>query len=121
MRILILSEFFDPEPTLKGLGFAKALTALGHEVEVLTGFPNYPGGKIYPGYKTKLIQREVIDGIKIHRVPLYPSHDRSAKNRVLTYASFALSASVIGPLVVRRPMFFTCITLRSRPASLVLP
>jgi len=103
MKILILSEFFDPEPTLKGLAFAKALTAEGHEVEVLTGFPNYPGGKIYPGYKMEFRRREVVDGITIHRVPLFPSHDRSARNRVLTYGSFALSASIIGPLVVRQP------------------
>lgn len=103
MKILILSEFFDPEPTLKGLAFAKALVAEGHKVEVLTGFPNYPGGKIYPGYQLKMKSREVIDGITIHRVALYPSHDRSGRRRLLTYGSFALSASLIGPWLVRRP------------------
>jgi len=103
MRILILSEFFDPEPTLKGLAFAKALVAEGHKVEVLTGFPNYPGGKIYPGYKLKMKSREVVDGITVHRVALYPSHDRSGKRRLLTYGSFALSASLLGPWLVRRP------------------
>lgn len=45
MKILILTQWFDPEPTFKGLLFARELAARGHEVEVLTGFPNYPGGK----------------------------------------------------------------------------
>ena len=59
MRILILTQWFNPEPFFKGLPFAKELVKLGHEVEVLTGFPNYPGGKVYAGYKIKLFQREV--------------------------------------------------------------
>ena len=54
MRILLLMQWFDPEPQLKGLVFARKLRDLGHDVEVLTGFPNYPGGRIYPGYSLKL-------------------------------------------------------------------
>jgi len=49
MRILLLTQWFQPEPGFKGLPFAKALRERGHQVEVLTGFPNYPGGRIYPG------------------------------------------------------------------------
>ncbi len=41
MRILLATQWFDPEPTFKGLAFARELTRRGHEVEVLTGFPNY--------------------------------------------------------------------------------
>jgi glycosyltransferase involved in cell wall biosynthesis len=96
VRILLLSQWFDPEPTFKGLLFARALTQRGHEVQVITGFPNYPGGKVYPGYKIVPIKREFIDGVKIIRVPLYPSHDRSALGRVLNYVTFALSASLAG-------------------------
>lgn len=102
MRILILSQWFDPEPTFKGLAFAKELVKLGHQVEVLTGFPNYPGGKIYPGYRIKLLQRETIDGISIIRVPLYPSHDSSSLRRIINYISFALFAAVWGTLLVQR-------------------
>ena len=61
MRILILSQWFQPEPFYKGVPFAQELVKLGHEVEVLTGFPNYPGGKVYDGYKIKFFQREMID------------------------------------------------------------
>jgi hypothetical protein len=103
MKILLLTQWFQPEPFFKGLSFAKALKSRGHDVEVLTGFPNYPGGKLYPGYRVRLWQRESVDGIRVNRVALYPSHDRSGLKRMLNYLSFGLSAALIGPLLVQKP------------------
>jgi len=94
MRILYLTQWFEPEPMIKGVTFARALADRGHEVEVITGFPNYPTGKIYPGYRLALFKREVIDGITVNRVPLYPSHDGSSLNRILNYFSFCASAGL---------------------------
>jgi glycosyltransferase involved in cell wall biosynthesis len=71
-------------------------------VQVLTGFPNYPTGKVYPPYRIKLVQREDMDGIEVIRVPLYPSHDRSAFRRILNYSSYAVSAASIGAALVQR-------------------
>jgi glycosyltransferase involved in cell wall biosynthesis len=102
-RILLLTQWFDPEPTFKGLVFARELARQGFDVEVLTGFPNYPGGKLYSGYSLKWLQREVIDGVLITRVPLYPSHDQSAIRRVLNYVSFAASAVLYGLLGAKKP------------------
>jgi lipopolysaccharide/colanic/teichoic acid biosynthesis glycosyltransferase len=102
MHILIVSQWFDPEPTFKGLLFAKELQRQGHQVSVLTGFPNYPGGRIYPGYRVRAFQHEVMEGVPVTRVALYPSHDNSGFKRALNYASFAASAS-IGALLVKRP------------------
>ena len=102
MRILLITQWFDPEPTFKGLQFAQELRRQGHEVEVLTGFPNYPGGKVYPGYNVRPFQREVMDGISVLRVPLYASHDQSGMKRVANYLSFA-AAAVIGSLFIKRP------------------
>jgi colanic acid biosynthesis glycosyl transferase WcaI len=102
IRILLLSQWFDPEPGAKGIVFARELVRHGFEVEVLTGFPNYPGGKVYPGYKIKLIQREVIDGVRVTRVPLYPNHSQSAVKRILNYASYAASSLVYGLFFMQR-------------------
>ncbi|MDC5554921.1 glycosyltransferase family 4 protein, partial [Acinetobacter baumannii] len=102
MKILLLTQWFDPEPTFKGLAFAKELQRQGHEVEVLTGFPNYPGGKIYDGYKLKLYQREQIDGISILRVVLYPNHDNSALKRIFNYISFAFMAMLFGIFATKK-------------------
>jgi glycosyltransferase involved in cell wall biosynthesis len=101
MRILLVSQWFTPEPIFKGLPFAKALKDRGHEVQVLTGFPNYPEGKLYPGYRQRMLQREPMDGVSVLRVPLYPSHDTSAVRRIANYSSFAISAALIGTLAVR--------------------
>lgn len=94
MRILLLTQWFDPEPTIKGLLFAKELERRGHEVRVITGYPNYPGGTLYPGYRIRWRTREVVEGIPVTRVPLYPSHDGSALRRIANYVTFAVSASV---------------------------
>jgi colanic acid biosynthesis glycosyl transferase WcaI len=102
-RVLLLTQWFDPEPTFKGLVFARELIKQGFEVEVVTGFPNYPGGKIYPGYKIKLLQRELIDGVQVTRVPLYPSHDQGAIGRVFNYVSFAAASLLYGLFCAKRP------------------
>lgn len=103
VRVLLLTQWFDPEPTFKGLVFARELVKQGFEVEVVTGFPNYPGGKIYPGFKMRLIQKEIIDGVKVTRLPLFPSHGQSGVGRVLNYASFAATSLVYGLLFAKRP------------------
>jgi len=91
-RILLLTQWFDPEPTFKGLVFARELVLHGFEVEVVTGFPNYPSGRLYPGYGIKLIQKDLIDGVLVTRVPIYPSHNQSVVGRILNYVSFAISS-----------------------------
>lgn len=101
-RILLITQWFDPEPTFKGIAFARELLNKGFDVEVLTGFPNYPGGNVYPGYKIRFLQRELIDGVHITRLPLYPDHGRSSIKRVLNYASFATSVLIYGLFLARR-------------------
>ncbi|WP_244517974.1 glycosyltransferase family 4 protein [Ancylobacter rudongensis] len=78
---------------MKGLAFAQRIDALGFDVEVVTGFPNYPGGKVYDGYRIRPLLRERIEGVAVTRLALYPSHDRSRIGRVLNYVSFFLSAT----------------------------
>jgi colanic acid biosynthesis glycosyl transferase WcaI len=58
MNILILSQYCSPEPDSKKVPFAKKLKAYGHQVEILTGYPNYPIGKVFRGYNNKWIMRE---------------------------------------------------------------
>lgn len=102
IRVLLLTQWFDPEPTFKGMIFARELVRQGFDVEVLTGFPNYPRGRLYPGYRIKGLQRECHEGVRVTRVPLYPSHDHSAIRRVLNYLSFAASSLVYGLWAGRR-------------------
>jgi glycosyltransferase involved in cell wall biosynthesis len=93
MRIMYLTQWFEPEPNIiKGSAFVGALEEAGHDVTVVTGFPNYPTGKLYPGYRLRSIQRETLQGVNVVRLPLYPSHDSSSLRRSLNFLSFFLSA-----------------------------
>jgi glycosyltransferase involved in cell wall biosynthesis len=80
----------------------ESLVSMGHEVTVLTGFPNWPSGKIYPGYRQRLVQRETVNGVHLIRIPLYPDHSTNSLKRAANFLSFALSAILIGPFVVPR-------------------
>ena len=104
MRIVYLTQWFDPEPNvIKGPRFVRALQAAGHEVSVVTGFPNYPTGRLYPGYRLGLLKRETVGGVRVTRLPLYPSHDASSLHRSLNYLSFFASALIYG--LFRRQRF----------------
>lgn len=121
MNVLLLTQLFQPEPAhLKGLSFAKELARRGHHVEVLTGFPNYPSGRLYDGYRMRPWAREYLDGIRVTRVAVYPSHDDRALHRLANYASLALAATVLGPALfdLRR---FDVIHVYEGPVTLVLP
>lgn len=91
-RLIFLTQFYDPEPAYKGQAFAEAVRDLGYDVEVVTGFPNYPGGKVYDGYRIRPLKRSTQNGIRITRLALYPSHGMSKIGRIANYMSFFLSA-----------------------------
>ncbi len=98
MRVGLLTQWFDPEPgpaALPGV-LARELHRRGHEVQVLTGFPNYPTGALAPGYRLSRRRDESVDGVAVRRVALYPAHGPSALRRVVNYASFGASATVSG-------------------------
>lgn len=101
-KILLITQWFDPEPTFKGLLFAKELVKKGFNVEVITGFPNYPGGKLYDGYRIKLIKKEIVDDVTVTRVPLFPSHGQSKLGRVANYISFSFSSLIYGLFFAKR-------------------
>ena len=102
MRILLLTQWFPPEPQKLLLELATSLRDHGHEVTVLTGLPNYPTGAIYPGYRVRVRQEEVIEGIRVIRVPLFPDHSRNPLLRAANFISFAVAAAVLGPWVAPR-------------------
>ena len=90
MKVLLIKQLFHPEPTARSLDFALALSQKGHKVQVLTGFPSYPDGKIYDGYSQRMFHRENIDGIEIIRVPIFPNQSNKAFRRALNYLSLSL-------------------------------
>ncbi len=102
MRVLVVSQWFPPEPRELYLELAQAYQKAGHEVQAVTGFPNWPGGKIYPGYKQRIVQKEVIGDIPTVRLPLYANHDSGGVKRVLNLVSLSISLFLLGPFVLKR-------------------
>jgi colanic acid biosynthesis glycosyl transferase WcaI len=103
MRILILTQWYPPEPLRLMHELAQTLQESGHEVQVLTGFPNYPSGKLHAGYRLRPWMREKLEGVDVVRAWLYPEHSRSGLMRVLNYLSFAISTTLLGIFLMRRP------------------
>ena len=94
----MLTQWFDPEPgpaAIPGV-LAREFVRAGHEVSVLTGFPNYPEGKLHEGYRQRPRVTERVAEVSVTRVPLYPNHNSSAIGRVANYMSFAASAAIFG-------------------------
>jgi colanic acid biosynthesis glycosyl transferase WcaI len=102
MRLLFISQLFDPEYAIKGIKFLENLQKTGAQVEVITTFPNYPTGKVFDGYKVKLWQVEQHDHIRIIRVYSLISHSKSKIARALNYLTFMFSA-FIASLFIRKP------------------
>jgi len=69
VRILIISQYFWPE-SFRINDVVLGLKERGHQITVLTGKPNYPGGKFYSGYNFFSKRYEEWNGIKIYRVPM---------------------------------------------------
>lgn len=102
MRILILSQYYEPEPIPKPSEVAEGLRRRGHDVTVIAGLPNYPTGVLYPGYHLVPWVHERIRDVPVTRVFELPYHGRSALVRVVNYLSFMTSA-IVGGLVAARP------------------
>ena len=118
MKINFVTQWYPPEPAGPAYAPALGLTERGHEVNVITGFPNYPTGKLYPGYSLKPYLREHgDDGITVHRVPLIPSHDSNAVKRMANYLSFAASASIAAQALPKADVWLTY----SSPATAAIP
>src|SRR2546427_8551044 len=96
MQIGLLSQWYEPEPAPMPSVLAHELEKRGHSVKVLTGFPNYPEGRIYDGNRISWRHDAAVSGVPVRRVALFPSHGRSAVGRLANYVSFAGTASLWG-------------------------
>ena len=107
MKILYVSQYFPPEmgaPAARASELSRHWANMGHDVTVLTGFPNHPTGVVPREYAAKfrrLVVREEISAVNVVRTWLLPFPNRKAYERILNYSSFCLSAASTGLLVSR--------------------
>lgn len=120
MKILVVSQYFRPE-TFAINGWVQSLRDHGAEVTVLTGQPNYPDGKIFPGYSAWKIGREKSGDVDVRRVPLVPRGQSSAVRLALNYLSFVFSGALFGPWLLRGQRFDVVFVYGTSPILQALP
>jgi glycosyltransferase involved in cell wall biosynthesis len=106
VKILYISQYFPPEmgaPAARVHELSREWVRLGHQVTVLTGFPNHPTGVIPPEYRGQWLRHDIVDGIQVVRVPIYAAANKGFAKRIANYLSFGASASAVGPFVAERP------------------
>ncbi len=91
MKILVICQYYHPEP-FRISDICEEWVKQGHEVQVVTGKPNYPMGEIYHGYQGREKCDEVINGVKVHRCFEVP-RKKGIVYRFLNYYSFSWSAT----------------------------
>ena len=107
MRLAILTQYYPPEmgaPQARLSELARYFATQGHEVHVLTAMPNYPQGKIFPGYGG-LFRKEKQDGISVIRTWIYPTKSPSLIKRLMSYLSFTISSFWSGIFALPRVDF----------------
>src|ERR1700749_3431094 len=117
MRILFLTDNFPPEtnaPASRTYEHTKRWASAGHKVTVVTTTPNFPEGRVFPGYRNRLWSRERLDGIDVIRLWTYIAPNKGMVRRSLDYVSFMIACIVASPFFPRAdiiistsPQFFT--------------
>lgn len=102
MKVTFSSQWFPPEKGTMVTQIARAIAAGGHDLQVLTGFPNYPEGVLFDGYPLRPYRRDEWEGHPVHRAPLYPSHGASGLGRIANYVSWAAGATLTAQAKVPR-------------------
>ena len=119
MRILFISDNFPPEvnaPATRTHEHCMEWVKRGASVTVITCFPNFPHGKIYPGYRHRLVQKEMMDGIEVIRVWTYMAPNRGVFRRTADYISFCIASFWAGLfrktdlIIATSPQFFSAVS-----------
>jgi len=120
VRVLIVSQYFWPEE-FRINEVCKTLIEKGIQVDVLTGKPNYPEGKIFAGYQLSGCQLEHYCGANISRVPLFPRGRNSGFRLALNYLSFIVFGLTSGPWLKRRRKYDVIFVYGLSPIIQALP
>ena len=122
MKILFLTDNYPPEvnaPASRTYDHVCEWIKAGHDVTVITCAPNFPKGEVYAGYKNKLYQTEIKDGIKVVRVWSYIAANKGFFKRTLDFISFSITSFFAGlfekadVIIATSPQFFTALSGRT--------
>jgi len=119
MKVLIVSQYFWPE-SFHINDVAKTLAKNGHQVQVLTGKPNYPKGVIFDKYKALGFNLETHEEVTIHRIPLM-ARGQTVFRLALNYLSFVISGLLFSPWMLRKRKFDVIFVYCTSPIFQAIP
>jgi glycosyltransferase involved in cell wall biosynthesis len=120
MKIIIISQYFWPENFLIN-DIAFSLKDYDIEVEILTGYPNYPEGEIFTGYSNHKFFIDKKLNLKIYRVPIISRGKNSLIKLVLNYMSFIISSFIFGLFIIKRNKYDRVLVYGLSPILQALP
>ncbi|MDO9050000.1 MAG: glycosyltransferase family 4 protein [Methylotenera sp.] len=120
MNILVVTQYFWPE-NFRINDLSRSLLSQGNTVEVLTGQPNYPEGKVFSGYRSYRSNAEIWQGIKIHRVPIVARGNKSGIRLALNYFSFIVTGLLFAPWLLRKTKYDVIFVYAPSPVFQVIP
>ena len=115
MKILIITQYFWPE-NFRINELVEEFLKLGHHITILTGYPNYPEGEIYPEFRKNSRKFDKFYGAEIIRVPILP-RKKSKINLSLNYLSFLINSILFGYFRLRNKDFDLIFTFQLSPIT----
>ena len=91
MKILIFSQYFWPENFR--INDVAEFLAIKNKITIITGYPNYPDGKIFKNFTKNKKKFSYYKKIKIIRIPII-SRGKSRFRLFLNYVSFIVSGTL---------------------------
>lgn len=119
MRILVVTQYFWPE-NFRINDLVAELTSLDHQVTILTGYPNYPSGVIFPSFKSDPSAFLKFNGANVVRVPLI-TRGKGGGRLILNYLSYVASAIFFGTWYLRGHKFDLIFVFEPSPITVGLP
>jgi glycosyltransferase involved in cell wall biosynthesis len=119
LKLLVVTQYFWPE-NFKINDLVSDLVSRGHEVTILTGYPNYPEGRIFPGFHKNNPEFAEYAGARIYRVPVVP-RGKTSYTLALNYLSFVFSGIFLGSWRLRGMRFGCIFVYQPGPLTAALP
>jgi hypothetical protein len=119
MKILIVSQYFWPE-YFRINDLVEELSKKNHQIDILTGYPNYPKGEIYNDFNKDRSLFNEFKGCKIYRVPIVPRKNGTNLNIAINYISFLLSSIFYGLYLIRKKKYDFVFTYATSPILVAL-
>jgi glycosyltransferase involved in cell wall biosynthesis len=121
MKVAFICHYFHPEigaPAARIYEMAREWTKNGHQVKVITCFPNHPTGIIPQEYRGRFFLKENIEGIEVYRNYVFATPNKGFVKKIIGHLSFMLSSvflslprlGKIDVLVVSSPTLFSVIS-----------